>query len=145
MVSAKNLFFGILAGVIATLTVHEIIKDFLFGAGYFPAAPWSMAPVDITGIPKIISDALWGGAWGAIFAATLGNIPMGSMTLKGALMGIVGPAILGVFVAVPFIKGKALFLGGNVELMAAVLLILAGFGAVTAWLYGFFNSGCRLP
>jgi hypothetical protein len=35
--------------------------------------------------------------------------------------------------------------GGDLGLVGSVLLILAGFGAATAWLYGFLASGCRLP
>ena len=143
--SLKNIILGFLAGVIATLTVHEIIKCFLFDAGYIPLAPWAMDPVSPFGLPKLVSDALWGGLWGSIFALILGNVPTGSMTLKGALLGIVGPAILGVFILVPLVKGAPMFFDGEPALVISVLAILAGFGSVTAWLYGFFSSGCRFP
>ena len=143
--SFKNIVLGFLAGVIATLTIHELIKCFLFDAGAIPLKPWDMAPVDPWGIPKLISDSFWGGLWGSILALILGNTPTGSMTVKGAVFGIIGPAILGVLLWVPLIKGQAPFFDGEPVLIGSVLLILAGFGAVTAWLYGFFTSGCRLP
>ena len=145
----KNLILGFIAGAIATLTIHEIIKYFFFDAGVIPLQPWDMTPIaggPFPGvIPKIVNDAFWGGLWGAVFALILGNVPKGSMTLRGILLGIVGPAVLGVFVLVPLLKGAPLFFGGNIPVIVAVLSILAGFGAVTAWLYGFLASGCRLP
>ena len=145
MTIVKNLFLGFLAGVIATLTVHEIIKFFLHDAGYIPLVAWSMDPVDPFGLPKLASDAFWGGLWGSIFSLFLGSAPSGSMTMKGIVMGLLGPALLGVFIIVPLIKGAPLFFDGNAILIGSVLLILAGFGSVTAWLYGFFTAGCRLP
>jgi len=72
-------------------------------------------------------------------------VPKGSMTLRGAVLGIVGPALLGVFVAAPLLNGNELFLGGDVNLIWPVLVVTAVFGAITAWLYGFFSSGLRLP
>jgi hypothetical protein len=145
MPSLKNLFLGFLAGVIATVTIHEIIKYYLHQQGYIPLEAWTMDPVAVTGLPKIVSDALWGGFWGSIFAFILGNVPTGSMTLKGALLGMLGPAIIGVLTVIPLVKGAPLFFDGEPVLIGSVLLILAGFGAMTAWLYGFFTSGCRLP
>jgi hypothetical protein len=148
-ISFKNLLLGFIAGVIATLTTHEIIKYFFYDANIIPFKPWDLSPVDngpLAGVmPRLVNAALWGGLWGAIFAVILGNVPQGSMTLRGAALGIVGPAIAGVFLIVPLLKGGAPFLGGDIGGIIAVLAILAGFGASTAWLYGFFTSGCRLP
>jgi hypothetical protein len=68
------------------------------------------------------------------------------MTLKGALLGILGPALVGVFVLVPILTSKIpLFFNGDVNLIWPMVVILAGFGAATAWLYGFMTSGFRLP
>ena len=143
--SLRNVILGFLAGVIATLTVHELLKCVLVDAGYLTATPWDMTPVAPFALPQIASTALWGGLWGAILAVVFGNVPSGSMTLKGALFGIIGPALLGAFLLVPLINGQPLFFDGEPNLVGSVLVILAGFGAVTAWLYGFFTSGCRLP
>jgi hypothetical protein len=141
----NSLMLGFLAGVIAVITVHELISLALLNAGAFGRVPWSMEPALVTGIPQIASDAIWGGIWGAIFAVILGAKPKGSMTLRGALLGIVGPALLGVFLLVPFLRGEGMFLGGDLNAVVAVLMIATGFGAATAWLYGFFTAGFRLP
>lgn len=144
-ISAKNLVLGFIAGAIATVTTHEVIKLVLFKAGIFPNEPWSMTPATVTGMPEIASAMFWGGVWGAIFAIILGDVPKGSMTFRGAALGIVGPALIGVFLLIPFLKGEAAFAAGDPNIAASVLLIFAGFGATTAWLYGFFTSGFRLP
>ncbi|MFA5949281.1 MAG: hypothetical protein WC807_03250 [Hyphomicrobium sp.] len=143
--SFKSLMLGFAAGVLATLTAHELIKMALVNAEVIQRVPWNMQPAAITGIPQIASDTLWGGVWGAIFALVLGDVPKGSMTLRGIILGILGPALVGVFLLVPILKGGPIFMGGDPRLIASVLLILAGYGATTAWLYGFFTAGCRLP
>ena len=149
--SFKNLILGFIAGAIATVTIHELINYVLLQQGLFPRVPWSMEPVAAgplagMGIPQIASDAFWGGLWGIVFALILGDKPMGSMTLKGAVMGMILPAFFGVFLLVPLITGRfPPFFGGDFSMMLPALLILAGFGSVTAWLYGFFSSGFRIP
>lgn len=143
--SLKNILFGFLAGVIATVTIHELIKCYLFDAGAIPLKPWDMSPVGPWDVPHIVSASFWGGLWGSILALIFGNQPHGSMTLRGIVFGLIGPAILGALLWVPLIKGQAPFFDGEPVLIGSVLLILAGWGAVTAWLYGFFTSGCRLP
>jgi hypothetical protein len=151
--SLKSIIFGLIAGAIATVTIHELINYGLLQAGVFPRVPWSLDPVDVkvgsvvyAQIPRLVSDALWGGLWGVIFALVLGDAPRGSMTFKGALLGILGPALVGVFILFPMMTGRfPMFFGGDFGLVGSVLLILAGFGAATAWLYGFFSHGCRLP
>lgn len=148
--SFKAIVLGFIAGAIATATVHEAINWVLLQQGIFPRIPWDMEPIT-TGplaeyqIPKLVSAMFWGGVWGSVFAIILGNAPTGSMTLKGILLGIIGPAVIGVFVLVPLITGRfPLFFDGDPNMIGSVLLILAGYGAVTAWLYGLFSYG-RLP
>ena len=80
-----------------------------------------------------------------VFAAILGDVPQGSMTVRGAILGIVGPALIGVLVLVPLVRGQTLFLNANPDLIWPVLVLGAGFGAATAWLYGLFTAGGRLP
>ncbi len=146
--SLKALILGFIAGAIATLTVHELVKGIFFDAGVIPMKPWDMTPIDsgpLAGsLPKIASATLWGGVWGAVMGMAFGREPEGSMTLRGLAFGITGPALIGVFLLVPLFKGMAPFLGGNVEAMGAVLCILAAWGAVAAWLFGLF-SYLRLP
>lgn len=144
--SFKNIVLGFIAGAIATVTVHELICYYFYTTGLFPRQPWPTEPAAMTGIPQFVSDMAWGGVWGSIFALILGNEPRGSMTLRGAFLGILLPAVLGVFILVPLLTGRfPLFFGGDITMIWPVVVILAGFGAATAWLYGFMSSGCRLP
>jgi hypothetical protein len=147
----KTIVLGFIAGAIATLTVHEFIS-WLFNTYWagWERVSWSQELVPLAFwpgkfIPKILSDTFWGGLWGSVFGLILGSRPQGSTTFKGILMGIVGPAVIGVFLAIPLITNKfPPFFGGDVSKIVPVLCILAGYGAVTAWLYGFFRYG-RLP
>lgn len=147
----RAVVLGFIAGAIATLTVHEFIS-WVFNSPAiwtgWPRTSWSKEPVDVAllgiQIPKLFSDMFWGGAWGSIFGLLLGARPQGSMTLRGAVLGLVGPALLGVFLIVPMLKGGAPFLGGDVAKIIPVLVIIAGYGAATAWLYAAFRYH-RLP
>jgi hypothetical protein len=139
--SFKSLALGFIAGAIAVATAHEIINYILLQAGLFPRVPWSTEPAAMTGVPQIAADMFWGGVWGIIFVLLYGVIPGGGPTIKGLIFGIIGPAILGVFILVPLITGRfPLFFGGDPKLLGSVLLILAGFGAAMGWLYGFMDA-----
>lgn len=135
--SFKNLLLGFIAAAIAVVTSHEIINLVLLKAGLFPRVPWSMAPAAVTGVPQIVSDTLWGGLWGVVFAAAAPLVPGNSLTMKGLIFGVIGPALLGVFILLPLVTGRfPLFFGGDPKLLISVLLILAGFGATMGFLYG---------
>lgn len=138
--SFKHLLFGFLAGAIATVTVHELINFVLLSAGVFPRQPWSMTPAAVTGVPQIVSDAFWGGVWGVLFAAIYDSIPGANAIIKGAVFGVLGPALIGVFILVPLLTGRfPMFFGGDPKMIGSVLLILAGFGAAMGWLYSMFT------
>lgn len=140
-ISLKSLAIGFVAGAIAVATAHEVIDLILNKAGVFPRVPWSMEPSAVTGVPQIVSDMFWGGVWGILFVLLYAFIPGGSPTLKGLIFGIVGPAVLGVFILVPLITGRfPLFFAFDPKLIGSVLLILAGFGAAMGWLYGLLDS-----
>lgn len=143
--SFKSLVLGFIAGAIAFVTAHEAISLWLLNAGHATRVPWSMEPSLFTGYPQLATGAAWGGLWGAIFALILGPVPRGALTVRGALLGLVGPALVGVLVVLPLIRSEQPFLGYDFDLIWPELVVGAGFGAVTAWLYGFFTSGCRLP
>jgi hypothetical protein len=60
---------------------------------------------------------------------------------KGLICGILGPAILGVFILVPLITGPfPLFFGFDPQLLGSVFLILAGFGAAMGGNYGLLTA-----
>ena len=140
-ISLKKLVLGFVAGVIAVVTAHEIINFILYTGGIFPRVPWSTTPAAMTGVPQIVSDGFWGGLWGILFALISDKIPGGNLTVKGLIFGILGPAILGVFILVPLITGRfPLFFGFDPQLLGSVLLILAGFGAAMGWIYGLLTA-----
>ena len=141
----KSIVLGFIAGAIATFTVHELIS-WLFNTYWtgWPRQSWNFGPNDL-GVPQIVSDVFWGGLWGSVFGLILGPRPQGPLTYKGIIMGLLGPALLGVFLAVPILSGRfPPFFGGDASKIIPVLFILAGFGAFTCWLYGFFRY-MRLP
>ena len=143
----KGMVLGFIAGVIATLTVHELISHVFTNPAVWTGwerVSWDMTPNEY-GAPKIVSAAFWGGLWGALFPVIFGSMPKGPLTIKGMLFGIIGPALIGVFLAVPLITHRfPVFMDGQSSLIVPVLVILAGFGAVVGWLYGFFAYK-RLP
>jgi hypothetical protein len=150
----KSIVLGFIAGAIATLTVHEAVSA-LFQANWvgWDRVSWDFDPIAnpvnnafITDFapPKIVSATFWGGVWGSILALILGALPQGPLTFKGLFFGLVGPALIGVFILVPLIRGGEMFFGGDMSKIIPVLCILAAWGAVTGWLYGFFRYA-RLP
>lgn len=149
----KAIVLGFIAGAIATVTVHEFVSWLFNNPDLWTGwdrTSWSKEPVsniilpDVQ-IPQIFSAMFWGGLWGSLFGLILGSRPEGPLTFRGAAMGLVGPAILGVFLAVPLLTGRfPPFFGGDVSKVVPVIVILTCYGAATAWLYGMFRYK-RLP
>lgn len=142
----KCILLGFIAGAIASLTVYELISWLFtnYWTGWDRIA-WSTEPVDLTGIPRVANDALVGGAWGALVGLILGSQPEGMLTIRGAILGLFIPALLGVLLAIPTIGGAyPVFYGGDVSRIVPVLAIWTGWGAITGWVYGLFQWG-RLP
>lgn len=148
----SSLIVGFIAGALATVTAHEAAILLLQQHGFWvPRAPWSMEPITSGplaqfAIPQLVSAMFWGGIWGAIFALIWGSVPRGPLTFKGIVLGLLGPALIGVMVLVPLITAKfPVFFAGELDKIGPVAAILAAYGAVTGWLYGFMTSGCRMP
>ena len=143
----KAVVLGFIAGAIATVTVHEIVSTIFTHTSIWTGwdrASWDMTPNDM-GVPKIASATFWGGLWGALFPVIFGTMPRGALTFKGLFYGLIGPALIGVFVAVPLITQRyPIFLDGDISKVVPVLAILGAFGAAVGWLYGFFAYK-RLP
>lgn len=143
--SVRNLLLGFVAGAIAIVTVHELIALWLADVGLAVPTPWSLETSAVTGLPQIVNDLVWGGLWGVVFALILGNVPEGALTFRGAVLGLAIVALVGILVLVPLIRGEPLFLNADLDRIWPALVLGAGFGAATAWLYGFFTAGGRLP
>jgi hypothetical protein len=151
MNALKSLILGFVAGVIAAATVQEAISWFFvhYWTGW-DAEPWSLRPMPSLLIPSLVLPWLVGstitaGLWGALFGLLLGWKPEGMMTIRGAILGLFGPGLIGSFIALPYLANSpSPLLEGNVSEIVPILCIAAGFGAVMAWLYGLFSWG-RLP
>lgn len=144
-----TVILGFIAGAIAAVTVQEVLSLLFlnFWVGWDGDLWGSVANASFPDfpLPRLLLDALIGGLWGAIIAMILGSRPMGPLTFKGLLLGLLLPALIGMMVLVPLLTGRfAPFFGGDPSKIIPVLFILGGFGAVTGWLYGLFRYG-HLP
>ena len=99
-----------------------------------------------TGLPTIINSIFWGGLWGVVFAAVWPKLPGGAMWLRGLIFGLL-VAVVSNWTLLPFIKGTLLklpnqvyFSGFDPMRMAAVLLILGGFGLTLGLVYGLLRN-----
>lgn len=142
----SSIVLGFIAGAIATLTAYELLNwVFLTHWTGWDSLTWNMAPAEYLTLPPLLNTALWGGLWGAIVGLILGPRPRGLLTFRGALLGIVFPAVLGAFILVPVITGRyPPFFGGDASQIIPALCLMAAWGAVTAWVYGLFRFG-HLP
>jgi hypothetical protein len=151
MNALKSIVVGFIAGAIAAVTVQEFIS-WLF-VNYWTGwneVPWSTEPVQSLILPEVVlpwigSVAITGGLWGALFGLILGWKPEGMMTIRGAILGLIGPGLIAGLFVVPYLaQRQSPLLENNVSEIVPILCIGAGFGIVAAWLYGFFSFG-RLP
>lgn len=151
----KAIVLGFVAGVIAYVTFHEIVNAIFNNESYWigwgrPSWDFSANP---QGVPYLVSGALVGGAWGALFPILFGSMPRGALTFKGLFYGLIGPAILGAMIIYPLAMqygpqyeglAQGLFLDGQASSIVPTLAKYAAFGASLGWLYGFFAYK-RLP
>ncbi len=143
----KAMVLGFIAGAIATVTVHEIISAVFNNTAYWTGwgrVSWDLSPNEF-GVPKLRERHVLGRALGRSVPGHLRHAAEGSADLQGPALRLIGPALIGVFIAVPLLTQRfPIFMDGRAELVVPVLVILAGFGAALGWLYGFFAYK-RLP
>jgi hypothetical protein len=104
--SAVRLFFGFIAGFVATLIFHQIGLLALHFLNITPAMPYNMNPIPPFGVPQFISLSFWGGMWGIIFVLVeplLFRSP-GGYWVGSIIFGAVFPTLVAWFVVLP-LKG----------------------------------------
>jgi hypothetical protein len=119
---------GFIAGALAVLVFHQGMILILHYAGQTPNFPWSLRTTGPLSVPAIVNSMFWGGLWGAGFIALGRFIPIGADLLRGVVYGLLGPALLGNGILVPFFRSTAYFWGGDVKRMVISALIGAAFG-----------------
>ncbi len=104
--SATRLFWGFVAGFLATLVFHQIGLLLSHAAHLTPGRPWNMSPVPPFGAPRVIQLAFWGGVWGIVFvlAEPLIARSPGGYWVGAILFGIIAPDLISWFVVAP-LKG----------------------------------------
>ncbi len=104
----KSLVLGFIAGAIAYVTVHEAINYWLMTQGYSTYVPWPTDPRFCRARRRLLSIR-FGVASGARFSRSSWAWCPGSMTVRGALLGLIGTAVIGTLVAIPLIRGEQPF------------------------------------
>jgi apolipoprotein N-acyltransferase len=138
----KLLAIGFIAGFIATLTFHQIALWLLRMATIAPFAPYNMAATQPWGIPAVISLALWGGVWGALFAYIQQGFPRGGGYWATAFgFGAIFPSLVALLIVAP-LKGHPLGGGWHWQLLLTAFLINGVWGIGTGV---FFKLMSNMP
>jgi hypothetical protein len=99
-----------------------------------PFAPFNMAATQPWGIPAVISLALWGGAWGVLFAFVQNRFSRGGRFWASAFFfGAVFPSLVALLVVLP-LKGLPVAGGWHWPLLLTAFLIDGVWGVGTGLL-----------
>jgi hypothetical protein len=127
--SGKQLLLGFIAGALSVLIFHQGMVFVLHMIGSIPNPPFNFStmkgPIPV---PVLVNQMFWGGLWGIGFAALGGFIPVSASWLRGLIYGLLGPALLGNGLLVPFFRGTAYFWGGQPSRILISALIGGAFG-----------------
>lgn len=132
--SLRQAVIGFVAAVIAVLVAHQVMVLVLHLIGWIPNAPYSFR-ANAWGVPVLINGMFWGGLWGVAFAFVAGKLPIEATWLKGVVLGLAGPLLIGNWIVLPLIRGQAMFAGFAGQRMLIGALIGAAFGAGWALIY----------
>jgi hypothetical protein len=126
----RTIVVGFIAGAVSVLIFHQAGFWIANELGYARATLYNLRPLPPWGVPTILSQAFWGGAWGIVIALVVPRLPR---PLNGALGWILFAAIIVTlvnwFVVLPL---KGLPAGGGFRMPGTIVLPLVyalwGFG-----------------
>jgi hypothetical protein len=132
-VYVKRSLGGFLAGFLATLIFHQIALWVLWEMHIAPFAPYNMTATQPWGIPAVISLALWGGAWGVLFAFVQGQFSRSSYWVSAFFFGAIFPSLVALLIVLP-LKGLPVGGGWHWQLLLTAFLINGVWGVGTGLL-----------
>ncbi|MBM3522321.1 MAG: hypothetical protein FJX57_05135 [Alphaproteobacteria bacterium] len=124
----RRAVLGFVAAVLAVLVAHQVMVLILYMIGWVANPPYSFR-ANAWGVPVLLNGMFWGGLWGVAFAFAADKIPVSPAALKGAVLGLAGPLLIGNWIVLPLIRGQAMFAGFAAQRMLIGALIAAAFGA----------------
>jgi hypothetical protein len=138
--TARNLALGFIAGVLAVAIFHQGMVFLLSAIGMIHGSVYATRPVPPFEVPVILDQMFWGGVWGIVYAAIADRLPQAwPRLLTGFLFGAIGPVLVAWFVVAP-LKGQAVMAGGDLNRMAAGILINGAFGVGVALIYPWLHD-----
>ena len=139
---ARWLTIGFIAGAVSVLVFHQGAVALMHAFGLTERMPFSMQPTEPFGLPQVLSLALWGGAWGVLFAALLRRTDGAALVFSSTLLGAVLPTLVAWFVVAP-LKGQPIGAGFAPMAMLFGVIVNAAWGLGTG--LGLALFGRRRP
>jgi len=134
---AIHLLLAFMAGFVAVLVFHQGVRAALVAAGVVEATPYALGPSAVTGVPRVLERAFWGGVWGIVLALILFRVPRrppSAYWVVALVFGALLPSLFAWFIVAPF-KGGPIAAGGDPVRLAVGLLTNGVWGVGTAALY----------
>lgn len=126
---------GFFAGVAGFLIFHQAAVYAGGQLGLIASSPYSSSPAAVTGLPQFVSTAFWAGLWGIVFAfAQTGFLRGAAYWLASILFGAILPTVI-YLTLVAALKGLPLLAGGDLERIAAGMVLNGLWGLGTALAY----------
>jgi hypothetical protein len=99
---------GFVGGAVAYLGFVMAVWGVIQAAGYIPAdalPPWWTGGIPPFGIPRVVSNAFWGGLWGAVLSNVLVRVRGSAYWIAWPAVGSVALSLVSLFL-VPSLKGN---------------------------------------
>jgi ABC-type transport system involved in multi-copper enzyme maturation permease subunit len=131
---SKLLGLAFAAGFLAVPLFHQPMLALLGAIGVTLAGPYVTHPIPPFGVPRILSQAFWGGIWGIVFALVAPRFPRGiGYWISAVLFGALALSLVAWFIVAP-LKGLPVAGGGRPAAITTALLVNGAWGFGTALL-----------